>query len=406
MLNGDVQGDVWVAPLVEGDWAHASLEPAWAHIERRRQQIQAPPARESIPHNIQVQPILRHGILQDKVLCLMAPDGREETDLILLDGCAVHGISGGDEYSRKWAEKFPIKVHHDERVLFRGCKDFLLYLPTGFEKEAWCEVLRAASKPQHAVKEWFLKYKTQYAKYCHGLAVYNHLVMTNLQRENSGNVMVNEIDLGKYPPVATAFRMLPPDTDGVIILEVDVDYHGDGHFTCETRLEDSGINEEELQNDDDEHVSPAVSENIGWVQSMKAIMARMKEQISQVPLVISIKVVSLKGTLEVRIRPPPTTHIWFSFRHMPELELMAEPYVGDHAITSPPVIAWILAFLKKILQDAMVFPHCENLYMKWMMAEPDDWLPQSTIPVAFSPNDAIPKTCTPRSSNPAPSSTN
>jgi hypothetical protein len=66
----------------------------------------------------------------------------------------------------------------------------------------------------------------------------------------------------------------------------------------------------------------------------------------QVPLVISIKVVSLKGTLEVRIRPPPTTHIWFSFRHMPELELMAEPYVGDHAITSPPVIAWILAFLK------------------------------------------------------------
>jgi hypothetical protein len=101
-LNGDVQGDVWVAPLVEGDWAHASLEPAWAHIERRREQIQAPPARESVPHNIQVQPILRHGILQDKVLCLMAPDGREETDLILLDGCAVHGISGGDEYSRKW----------------------------------------------------------------------------------------------------------------------------------------------------------------------------------------------------------------------------------------------------------------------------------------------------------------
>ncbi len=62
--------------------------------------------------------------------------------------------------------------------------------------------------------------------------------------------MVNEIDLGKYPPVATAFRVLPPDTDGVIILEVDVDYHGDGHFTCETRLEDSQINEEELQNGD------------------------------------------------------------------------------------------------------------------------------------------------------------
>lgn len=83
-------------------------------------------------------------------------------------------------------------MHHDERVLFRGCKDFLLYLPTGFEKEAWCEVLRAASKPQHAVKEWFLKYKTQYAKYCLGLAVYNHIVMTNLQRENSGNGILEE----------------------------------------------------------------------------------------------------------------------------------------------------------------------------------------------------------------------
>lgn len=42
-------------------------------------------------------------------------------------------------------KRAPIKVHHPDRVLFNGCKDLLIFFETGWEKEAWCQVLRATA---------------------------------------------------------------------------------------------------------------------------------------------------------------------------------------------------------------------------------------------------------------------
>lgn len=62
-------------------------------------------------------------------------------------------------------KKFPIKLHHRDRVLYRGCKTFLFYAQSGYAKEAWCEAFRAMAGRVKAVKTFETKRK--YREYTH-----------------------------------------------------------------------------------------------------------------------------------------------------------------------------------------------------------------------------------------------
>lgn len=50
-------------------------------------------------------------------------------------------------------------------------------------------------------------------------------------------ITINELKLGDYPPFATAIRMLPSDAGGALALEIDLEWHGKGFITCETRID-------------------------------------------------------------------------------------------------------------------------------------------------------------------------
>lgn len=67
-------------------------------------------------------------------------------------------------------------VHHDQRELLGGCHDCVFYIATGLEKEAWCNVLRGASKPDLDAKKWYLKFKNKYENYCKSLEACNPFV--------------------------------------------------------------------------------------------------------------------------------------------------------------------------------------------------------------------------------------
>ena len=51
------------------------------------------------------------------------------------------------------------------------------------------------------------------------------------------SLSIKEIDLGRNPPFATAIRMVPPDAEGALAVEVDMGWRGGGHVACETRLD-------------------------------------------------------------------------------------------------------------------------------------------------------------------------
>lgn len=68
--------------------------------------------------------------------------------------------------------------------------------------------------------------------------------------------------------------------------------------------------------------------------------------LEQVPLLMSVKLVSLKGTLLIKIRPPPSDHIWFCFQAMPHLEIAAEVSIGDHKINNALLGRYVVQVIK------------------------------------------------------------
>ena len=62
----------------------------------------------------------------------------------------------------------------------------------------------------------------------------------------------------------------------------------------------------------------------------------------QVPLSLAIRVASLRGTLRLQIKPPPSDQLWFAFTSMPDIDFNLESSVREHKITSGH-IAFFLA---------------------------------------------------------------
>lgn len=45
---------------------------------------------------------------------------------------------------------------------------------------------------------------------------------------------------------------------------------------------------------------------------------------------------------------------------------------------------FLLCHMQVQIRESIVTPYCQDLFLHWMMAEKDDWIPQTDIPVAFS----------------------
>ena len=60
------------------------------------------------------------------------------------------------------------------------------------------------------------------------------------------------------------------------------------------------------------------------------------------PLSLSIRVASLRGTVRLHIKPPPSDQLWFGFTSMPDVEFELESSVGEHKITSGQVASFLI----------------------------------------------------------------
>jgi len=580
-ISFNLQGSVWVAALPEGNWSKATIKQVGKDKRRDKEGQKEGSRHESRNDGMEIVPKWRHASLSNQILTLKATSGTEET--VSLEGCEVLAISTSPGPSRKWGKRAPIKVHHPDQVLFNGCKDLLIFFETGWEKEAWCQVLRATAGAStstiHRTRRDYQAYTHQVEahmpyvnKFFTGLETKNQfsnvhkshkspnvvagvsrrrtiwrkltsrtfkpsnsqgndygtiqeqegeidsiddagstatgtddtqpnnasiadhdkIMITNQKDEDEEpktlsaepklttikeiqqgliclnmvvsrlyfdfhksparmasiqrffqrqllklrtpnyikSVTVKEFGLGDLPPIATGIRMLPADSEGTLAFEVDVEWHTNFFITCETGLEVrdakaqesvtaqatqpglagaaaaallTGIEEDLESNGTGQEFASqngflagpkAIGAGEGsnrrgkWVQSMKSMMSHVADQVSQVPLLLRIYCTLLKGTMVVKMKAPPTNHVWFSFKEMPEMDLVSEPCIGDHRISSGPLAAFVVQQLKTQLQDTLVMPNCEDLFMNWMMSETDDWLPQSTVPVAFTPGQA------------------
>ncbi|NXG66496.1 TEX2 protein, partial [Hemiprocne comata] len=90
------------------------------------------------------------------------------------------------------------------------------------------------------------------------------------------------------------------------------------------------------------------------------------EEVSNTPLLLTVEVQELAGTLAVNIPPPPTDRVWYSFRVPPQLELKVRPKLGEREVTFLHVIEWIEKKLQHEFQKILVMPNMDDLIVPIM----------------------------------------
>uniref|UniRef100_A0A8C0J7Q6 SMP-LTD domain-containing protein n=1 Tax=Chelonoidis abingdonii TaxID=106734 RepID=A0A8C0J7Q6_CHEAB len=91
---------------------------------------------------------------------------------------------------------------------------------------------------------------------------------------------------------------------------------------------------------------------------------KMIEEVSNTPLLLTVEVQELSGTLAVNIPPPPTDRI--CFRIPPQLELKVHPKLGEREVTFIHVTEWIERKLQHEFQKILVMPNMDDLIIPIM----------------------------------------
>ncbi|XP_074518858.1 testis-expressed protein 2 isoform X2 [Halichoeres trimaculatus] len=95
------------------------------------------------------------------------------------------------------------------------------------------------------------------------------------------------------------------------------------------------------------------------------------EEMSNTPLLLTVEVQELSGSLVVNIPPPPTDRIWYSFCVPPKLDLHVRPKLGEREVTFCHVTEWIEKKLQDEFQKVFVLPNMDDIYFPLMHAGMD-----------------------------------
>ncbi|XP_067671155.1 testis-expressed protein 2-like [Haliotis asinina] len=105
---------------------------------------------------------------------------------------------------------------------------------------------------------------------------------------------------------------------------------------------------------------------------------RAMEGVSNTPLILTVEVKTLVGTMALNIPPPPTDRFWYGFRGNPRLWLSAKPKVGEREVTFNYITEWIEKKLSVEFQRVFVMPNMDDLVIPILLP---GILPEA-IPVA------------------------
>ncbi|KAI3706011.1 hypothetical protein L1987_76263 [Smallanthus sonchifolius] len=233
-----------------------------------------------------------------------------------------------------------------------------------------------------------------------------------------GEIICTGVNPGIIPPYIHGMRVVPSDLKEVVAMELDIEYHGGAVLDIETRLEVQELQNPESKSVDDvttdllegfEYYGEQLELNEQTNQTMghkdeekrkleesksfkgneptssalpkwKSVINSVAKQVSQVPLSLAIRVTTLRGTLRVHIKPPPSDQIWFGFTSMPDVDFSLESAVGDRKITSGHIALFIINKFKAAIRETMVLPNTESATVHFMLAEKNDWLPLRSAP--------------------------
>ncbi|KAL4240932.1 Tabersonine 6 [Mactra antiquata] len=90
-------------------------------------------------------------------------------------------------------------------------------------------------------------------------------------------------------------------------------------------------------------------------------------EVSNTPLILTVEVQKLCGTLAINVPPPPSDRLWYGFRGNPQLWLVAKPKVGEREVTMSHITDWIEKKLALEFQHVLVMPNMDDLVIPILM---------------------------------------
>ncbi|XP_076331355.1 testis-expressed protein 2-like isoform X1 [Tachypleus tridentatus] len=93
---------------------------------------------------------------------------------------------------------------------------------------------------------------------------------------------------------------------------------------------------------------------------------RAMEEVSNTPILLTVEVHGLVGTLAINIPPAPTDRLWYGFRGNPKLSISARPKLGEKKVTIGHVTEWIEKKLSIEFQKLLVMPNMDDLIIPIM----------------------------------------
>lgn len=151
-------------------------------------------------------------------------------------------------------------------------------------------------------------------------------ITDKLNRVNSTyfkEILVKGVDCGSNMPYITDVRLQSLTPDGELLLDFGVDYAG-GFL-----------------------VKIATQPDIQWLKNLL--------------IEITVTLKSLKGRVLVRVKPPPSSRIWYAFESMPEMDLLIEPVVQNSRLNYSIITNTMSKLLQDVVKETMVLPVMDDI---------------------------------------------
>lgn len=141
-------------------------------------------------------------------------------------------------------------------------------------------------------------------------------------------ISLRNVDMGEAAPVFTNPRLKDLTVDGELVVEADIRYSGN------FRLE----------------VATTARIELG---------SRFKAR--EVNLLLAVVVKRIEGHVMIRIKPPPSNRIWFTFSAMPKIDMTIEPIISARQITYTLILRQIENRIKEVVAESLVSPNWDDV---------------------------------------------
>ncbi|OAA63360.1 hypothetical protein SPI_03523 [Niveomyces insectorum RCEF 264] len=139
------------------------------------------------------------------------------------------------------------------------------------------------------------------------------------------SLVVQRVDIGETTPQITSPRLKSLTAEGECIVEADVRYAGRFEIDIAATM----------------RVSTPIAP-----QEVKTSLA--------------IVFTRLDGHVLFKIKAPPSNRIWFSFRHMPKIEMEVRPIIMTRQLTWPVFLQMIEGKIKEAISESIVLPFWDD----------------------------------------------